>query len=57
MKNRCEEMSYSSEHRFSLGNDTTTGRHYLSIPVNNGVVDYNEQYALPPSSISSFQPT
>lgn len=36
----------SREHRFSLGTEGTTGRHYVSIPVSNGVADYEEYYAL-----------
>lgn len=46
MKKRFDETSYSSEHRFSLGNDMKTGGHYLAIPVSNGVVDYDEQYGI-----------
>jgi hypothetical protein len=54
MKNRFEETSYSSEHRFSLGNDTKTGGHYLTIPVSNGVVDYNEQYGITTEQFQLF---
>ena len=34
----------SREHRFSLGREADSGRYYLSIPVSNGVVDYEEYY-------------
>jgi hypothetical protein len=36
----------SSTHRFSIGKETRTGRHYLSIPVSNGLVDYEEYYEI-----------
>ncbi len=34
------------EERFSLGVEETTGKFYLSIPVSNGLVDYEEYYEL-----------
>lgn len=34
------------EERFSLGVEETSGKHYLSIPVGNGLVDYEEYYEL-----------
>lgn len=37
---------FSREHRYSLGVDSETGRHYLSIPVTVGAFDYEEYYAL-----------
>ncbi|MBC7277796.1 hypothetical protein [Nocardioides sp.] len=37
---------FSREDRFSLGIEEETGRFYASIPVSNGVVDYEEYYEL-----------
>ncbi len=34
------------EERFSLGIEESTGAFYLSIPVGNGMVDYEEYYAI-----------
>ena len=34
------------EERFALGIEETTGKFYLSIPVSNGLVDYEEYYEL-----------
>lgn len=34
------------DHWYSLGTDTQTGRPYLSIPVANRLVDYEEYYLL-----------
>jgi len=37
---------FSTEHRYSLGLDADSGRHYLSIPVSASFYDYEEYYAL-----------
>ena len=37
---------FSREGRYSLGEEVETGRLYLSIPVSNGPVDYEEYYEL-----------
>jgi hypothetical protein len=44
----------SVEHRFSLGIESDVGRHYLSIPVSSGIVDYVEFYELTPDSYQHF---
>jgi len=36
----------SREHMFSLGIEETTGRFYVSFPVGNGMVDYEEYYVI-----------
>ncbi|MFZ4840880.1 hypothetical protein [Mycetocola saprophilus] len=36
----------SKEHRFWLGIDDESGKHFVSIPVTNGLVDYVEYYEL-----------
>ena len=36
----------SREHRFVLGFDADSGKHYLAFPVTIGVVDYDEYYEL-----------
>lgn len=37
---------FSREHRFAIGVETSTGRHYVSFPVSSGVVDYEEYYEI-----------
>jgi len=37
---------FSRELRYSLGVDEESGRHFASLPVSNGVVDYEEYYEL-----------
>ena len=41
-----EDAYTSIEDRYSLGVESTSGRFYTSIPVSNGVVDYEEYYEL-----------
>lgn len=41
-----EDRYVSREHRFSLGEETVSGTYFLSFPVSNGLVDYEEFYAL-----------
>lgn len=36
----------NKEHRFSLGREVESGRCYLSVPVSNRLVDYEEYYEL-----------
>ncbi|MUL46842.1 hypothetical protein FZI85_15645 [Mycobacterium sp. CBMA293] len=40
------DTRFSREHGYSLGIETTSGRYYASIPVSNGIVDYEESYEL-----------
>uniref|UniRef100_UPI003569ADFA hypothetical protein n=1 Tax=Mycobacterium marinum TaxID=1781 RepID=UPI003569ADFA len=37
---------FSREDRYSIGIESTSGRYYASIPVSNGIVDYEEYYEL-----------
>lgn len=37
---------FDRANRYSLGIDDESGRFYLSLPVSNGVVDYEEYYEL-----------
>jgi len=45
---------FSREQRYSLGIDDDSGRRYVSIPVSNGVVDYEEYYELTDDQYSSL---
>lgn len=44
----------SRENKLSLGVDTETGGHYLSIPVKNTLIDYEEYYAISPGEYDRF---
>lgn len=45
---------FSREHHYSLGHEQDSNRAYLSIPVSNGVVDYEEYYELDEARYSAF---
>jgi hypothetical protein len=51
---RFEATYFSSDRRYSIGNDVKTGGHYLAIPVSNGLVEYDEEYALAPGQYETF---
>lgn len=43
------------EHRFSIGIEEDSGKCYLSIPVSNGLVDYEEYYEINHDTFDKFQ--
>ncbi|WP_141916217.1 hypothetical protein [Klugiella xanthotipulae] len=51
---RLQDRYVSIEHRFSLGEELGSQIFYLSIPVSNGIVDYEEFYRLDRSEFQTF---
>ena len=49
-----QDAFFSREERYSLGTDLETGRHYASLPVSNGVVDYEEYFELTDIQFAAF---
>ena len=50
------ETTYTSrEHRYWLGLEVTSGRHFAAIPVSNRMVDYAEYYALVNDEYRAFR--
>lgn len=43
---RFEDDYFSKADRYSIGTETDSGKRYISIPVSNGFVDYEEYYAV-----------
>jgi hypothetical protein len=43
-----------NEERFSLGTEEQTGKYYLSIPVANTLVDYEEYYEINKDEFDAF---
>ena len=41
---KFEDTYVSKEHRYWLGIETDSGRHYAAIPVANQMIDYVEEY-------------
>ena len=49
-----EDTSTDSENRFSVGIETESGQYYLSIPVANRMVDYEEHYLITKEQYDRF---
>jgi hypothetical protein len=43
---KFEETYFSKGSRYSIGVESTSARYYASIPVSNGIVDYEEHHEL-----------
>jgi hypothetical protein len=51
---KFEDTYFSREDRYSIGVESTSGRYYASIPVSNGLVDYEEYYELSEGQYQEF---
>jgi hypothetical protein len=49
-----EDRFTSIVNKYSLGVESTSGRYYVSIPVSNGLVDYEEYYELSQGQYDDF---
>ncbi|MDP9028206.1 MAG: hypothetical protein M3N46_11780 [Actinomycetota bacterium] len=49
-----QDEYFSREHRYALGVDRESGRHYASIPVVSGAIDYEEFYLLVDEQYARF---
>ena len=55
MSQRFLDVQVSREGRYALGRDTVTGAWFLSIPVANNMVDYEEYYRLDGDEYDRFR--
>jgi hypothetical protein len=46
MQGRFEDTYFSRDDRYSIGIDRKLDDYYVSIPVSNGIVDYEEYYRI-----------
>jgi hypothetical protein len=51
---KFEDTYFSREDRYSLGIESASGRNYASIPVSNGIVDYEEYYQITADQFRQF---
>lgn len=51
---KFEDTYFSRDDRYSLGIESVSGRYYASIPVSNGIVDYEEYYELTQDQYRNF---
>ena len=52
---RFSDLFVSREDRYSIGTELDSGKHYVSIPVSNGLVDYEEYYEISPQQSEVFR--
>lgn len=52
---KFDDLLVSREHRFSIGVEELSGRYYLSIPVSNSLVDYEEYYEIDKDAFERYQ--
>jgi hypothetical protein len=43
---KFKDVVVNRDERFSVGVEQDSGKHYVSIPVSNGLVDYEEYYEI-----------
>jgi hypothetical protein len=53
-KSKFEDAYFAREDRFSVGIESTSGRHYVSFPVSNRLVDYEEYYVISRAQFGVF---
>lgn len=51
---KFNDTFFSRDDRYSLGVESTSGRYYASIPVSNGIVDYEEYYEISNEQYRTF---
>ncbi|OBA85078.1 hypothetical protein A5642_24790 [Mycolicibacterium mucogenicum] len=51
---RFSDVFVSKGDRYSIGVELDSGSHYVSTPVSNGVVDYEEYYAISAEQSDAF---
>ena len=54
MAAKFHDHFFSREERYSVGEETESHRLYLSIPVSNGLVDYEEYYEITREQYDAF---
>ncbi|AXK54639.1 MULTISPECIES: hypothetical protein [Pseudomonas] len=52
---KFNDLFVSREEMFSMGIEEVSGQHYVSFPVSNGMVDYEEYYAIDQATFELFQ--
>jgi hypothetical protein len=52
---KFKDVVVNREERFSVGVEEDSGKHYVSIPVSNGMVDYEEYYEIDPATFERYR--
>ncbi|WDY60283.1 hypothetical protein [Pseudomonas sp. PSKL.D1] len=51
---KFKDMFVSRQHMFSIGIEEEAEQHFVSFPVSNGLVDYEEYYAIDAEAFERF---
>lgn len=51
---KFNDIYISAEDRYSIGIEVDSGKYYISIPVSNGIVDYEEYYEITSTQYRNF---
>lgn len=52
---KFQDVAVNREQRYALGTEQDSGKHYISIPVSNGLVDYEEYYEISPEEFAAYR--
>jgi hypothetical protein len=52
---RFEDAVVVKADKYAIGTETLSGRHYVSFPVSNGFVDYEEYYEITPTDFERYR--
>jgi hypothetical protein len=52
---KFKDIFFSKEHYFSIGIEEDSGEYYISIPVSNRKVDYEEYYRIPEELYKKYE--
>ncbi|MCL6691297.1 hypothetical protein M8R19_21580 [Pseudomonas sp. R3.Fl] len=51
---RFNDSYFNKDERFSIGIEESSGKFYISIPVSNGMVDYEEYFEIDKNTFESY---
>lgn len=52
---KFKDVAVNREERFSVGIEEDSGKYYVSIPVSNGMVDYEEYYEIDQGAFERYR--
>jgi hypothetical protein len=52
---RFEDVAVNRQERYALGIEQKSGRYYVSIPVNNQIIDYEEYYEIDEDTFERYR--
>ncbi|HMG23130.1 MAG TPA: hypothetical protein VK607_17460 [Kofleriaceae bacterium] len=52
---KFQDVAVNRQERYTLGTEQSSGKHYISIPVSNGLVEYSEYYEIDDDMFEKFR--